>query len=705
MSRAGMVQHTNRLIDEKSPYLLQHAHNPVDWFPWGEEALEKARREDKPILLSIGYSSCHWCHVMEVESFENEEVAEYLNEYFVSIKVDREERPDLDDVYMTAVQLMTGSGGWPMTVFLMPNLKPFFGGTYFPPEDMEGRPGFPTVLRSVMAAWVDRRNELDQSADEIAAVVRQHLSVEPRQGVPVEATLFDRAASDLRAAHDPWEGGFGGAPKFPPVFAIGFLLRHYVNTRDANLLDMAMLTLDKMARGGIYDQIGGGFHRYSTDTQWLTPHFEKMLYDNAQLASVYLEAFQLTRNPLYERIARETLEYLLRDMTTEEGAFCSAEDADSDGGEGLFYLWTSGQVIAALGAEKARIFNACFNVRENGNFLSPESAHAGRNILHLARDPGEIARQFDMPRAEFDALINECRAALLKVRSLRPRPFRDDKILASWNGLAISALARASQVLQESKWLHAAERAAGFILDNMLAPGGNLLRMYRDNEARQPAFLDDYVLLAAGLLDLYETSFDPSRVEQAELLVRTLLRDFRDPSAPGFFLAPVAHTDLIAQPKPVIDGAEPAGNAVAAHVLQRLGRLRDNREYLELARAIIEKQALSIARMPRGFLSMLMTAQSMAAPPQEIVLIGPPDDDETRALREALHERFHPFTIMAGYGGTAPGNIEELLPLLKGKGLVNGRAAAYICRNFACQAPVIDPEGLRRALDLAEGQM
>jgi len=707
----------NRLIHASSPYLLQHAYNPVDWYPWGDEALNRARREDRPIFLSIGYAACHWCHVMERESFENVEIAQYMNDHFVNIKVDREERPDLDSIYMAAVQMITGGGGWPMSVFLTPELKPFYAGTYFPPVDKYGHTGFITVLKNVTAAWNQKPEKLRDNAAELSSLIQQYLNLERQPDTAPDADLFEPALEALRASYDPTHGGFGDAPKVPPVFALELLLRRCAthesgvpgnanlpigiderpqgvrrvseaaianlpigNEKNNDLLIMVTHTLDKMAAGGMFDQLGGGFHRYATDANWLVPHFEKMLYDNAQLARVYLEAYQLTGDPAYRRTATATLDYLLRDMLDETGAFHSAEDADSDGQEGMFYLWTQDEILATLGPEDGAAFCTRYGVLRNGNFDSPEHYHRGQNILHLAREQQPLL---------------EAHARLLAARSERVRPGKDDKILVSWNALAIGAFAYASQVLDEDRYRHAAERAARFILDTMMKDG-SLMRVYRRGKSDQPAFLDDYAFLAAALIDLYEATFDTRWLVEADLLSRAMIDHFGDPNGASFFLTGGQHTDLIARPRPIIDAAEPSGNAMAAMALWRLGRFLDKPDYQRMVQEVIAENLPVLREMPRGLLKMLCAADLMYGPQTDVVIAGPREHEATQDLLHILHSRFIPGKIVAMYDPSAPdaSDAVETIPLLASKETVAGKPAAYVCRNSVCEAPVATPDEL-----------
>ncbi|MCH7908345.1 MAG: thioredoxin domain-containing protein [Candidatus Hydrogenedentes bacterium] len=699
-------EHTNRLIHETSPYLLQHAHNPVDWYPWGEEAFEKAHAEDKPIFLSVGYSSCHWCHVMERESFENEEIAAMLNEYFVSIKVDREERPDVDEIYMSAVQAMTGSGGWPMSVFLTPDLKPFFGGTYFPPTDRYGRPGFKSVLTKISTAWRDGRPQLLKGANELTEYMGKVLVSEVGKSGKLTPDLIAKAVQTLATTFDSTNGGFGPAPKFPPGPAIAILLREHQRTQDDHTLRMATLTLDKMAQGGMYDHLGGGFARYSTDDEWLVPHFEKMLYDNAQLAQIYIEAYQATKDPLYKQVVEETFEYILRDMTDERGGFHSAEDADSEGEEGKFYLWTYEEIFSLLDPNAAKLFCAYYNVKKNGNFSSREPYHRGLNILHTPRPAAEIAKKFKLSETELHTELNAARKVLLETRNTRVRPGLDDKVLTSWNALMISALAQGYQVLGDDRYREAAERAGNFILKDMLREDGTLLHTHRHGDSRLPGYLDDYAFFANALTDLYEATFDVAWLEAADRIATTMIEKFWDTDRGGFYFTGSDHKNLLVRTRPTYDGAVPSGNSIAALALLRLSKLLDSEEYYDKARVLLESNQSALTQAPRGYLKMLCAVDYLLYPPKEIAIAGAAGSEGVEMLLSALHAQFIPnkvvaFVDPADSGAEALGNA---VPLLAGKKLVSGNAAAYVCENFACKLPVTTPEQLLKQLDVTGGE-
>ncbi len=698
---SGRAGKANALINETSPYLLQHAHNPVDWHPWGEEAFVLAKRVEKPIFLSIGYSACHWCHVMERESFEDPSVAALLNENFVSIKVDREERPDLDEVYMTAVQLLTGAGGWPMSVFLTPDLKPFFAGTYFPPVDVPGRPAFKNVLKSIATSWRAGRTDIMNSASKVTEAVKDHLAYTDGAGGHVTDEMLEHAVDVLKSSVDRVNGGFGTAPKFPPCGAIDFLMRLYARTHDKSLLGMVTATLTRMARGGIYDQLGGGFHRYSVDAQWLVPHFEKMLYDNALLARVYLEAFQATQNPLFRRIAVETLDYLLRDMSDSGGGFHSSEDADSEGREGSFYLWSRKEILDALGAEDGSIFCTFYSVREEGNFPSHERYHAGQNILHVAHPPEDIAHAFHVKPEELGAKMRELRAKLLAVRNRRIRPGCDDKVLTSWNALAVSAFALGFQVTEDTRYRQAAARIGDFLMENM-AVDGELLHTYRKGERRIAGMLDDYAFTVLAFIDLYETTFDLRWVSLADVFGRKMITLFWDDNGKQFFHAARSQTHLIARSHPALDGAEPSGNSAAAFAYLRMARFVDDWGYEKRARDVIESNTAAMKKSPQAFTKMFCAADMLLHPPSEVAIVGNRGAADTMALFRALHAHFVPSKIVAFLDPLSPdaADAEARIPLLKAKKMVSDKAAAYVCKNFTCGSPARTPEELLHALGI-----
>lgn len=695
---------SNRLANETSPYLLQHATNPVDWYPWGPEALARAAAEDKPILLSVGYSACHWCHVMAHESFEDPETAALMNELYVNIKVDREERPDLDAIYMESVQAMTGHGGWPMTVFLTPDGKPFYGGTYFPPEPRYNMPSFRQLLLAISDAWRERRRELLTAGDRLTDALNRSGALRPAD-TPVTNELLGQAAARLLREFDRAEGGFGGAPKFPQPMNLDFLLQHYLRTRDSAALDAVTFTLSKMAGGGIYDQLGGGFHRYSTDDEWLVPHFEKMLYDNAQLARTYLHAWQITGEPRFRRVVEETLDYVLREMTAPEGGFYSAQDADSEGQEGKFFLWTPEEVAELLGPEDARLFDGYFGVTPRGNF---REGGPGANILHVRRELAAVAADLGVTPERLAEAVGRGRAALFEARERRVRPGRDDKLLAEWNGLMLHAFAEAGAALDRPDYVRAAERAAGFILANMVSgqeAGGGSLRLYRtakDGRAHLNAYLEDYAAVALGLVALYQTTFELCWLEAAAGLAETILAQFRDPARPGFFQTSADHETLIARRKDFVDSAVPSGNSLTAELFLRLAKLLDRPAYVEHAAGIMALMADALAAQPSAFGRLLCAADLHLNPGVEVAIIGAPADAGTRALLAEVRRRFLPNSILAA-AAAGDGAAAALAPLLAGRGLVGGRPAAYVCRNYACNLPATDAEALAAQMDSSIG--
>ena len=680
----------NRLVHEKSPYLLQHAHNPVDWYPWGEEAFAKAREENKPIFLSIGYSTCHWCHVMERESFENPDTAAIMNRLFVNVKLDREERPDVDRIYMTFVQATTGSGGWPMSVFLTPDLKPFFGGTYFPPDPRYGRPGFPQLLNYIGQLWETERAKIAESAKDIVEQLRHHTQAQPT-AAPVDASAYEALFHHARRTFDSKLGGFGEAPKFPRPVLYHFLLREYARTGNAEARDMVLHTLREMAKGGMYDQLGGGFHRYSVDERWFVPHFEKMLYDQGQLAASLIEAWQITGSGEFASVARHTIEYVLRDLRHPEGAFYSAEDADSvidpahphEKGEGAFYIWTEAEIREILGPA-ADAFLRAYGAEPGGNVRhDPQGEFTGRNILYQA---GPMD----------DPTLADSRARLLEARAKRIRPHLDDKILTAWNGLMISGLAKAGAALGEPRYTQAAREAADFLLARMWSlEEGRLLRRFRDGEAAIPGFLDDYAFFANALVDLYEASFEPAYVEAAAFIAMAMLVRFEDPRGGGFYSSGEGQSDLILRMKEDYDGAEPSGNSIAIEVLLRLSELTANARFRQAALDALQSFA-SRLRM-QGMAAPRMVAAHMLAnaAPKQIILAGPDVD----ALAAVVHRRFLPArTLIALRNEQDRAAFARWHPEVSAMTAIGGRATAYVCENFACQAPVTSPGELEKLL-------
>jgi uncharacterized protein YyaL (SSP411 family)/aryl-alcohol dehydrogenase-like predicted oxidoreductase len=679
-------RHVNRLVHSTSPYLLQHAHNPVDWYPWGEDALQRARQEDKPILLSIGYSACHWCHVMERESFEDEAIASLMNEHFVCIKVDREERPDLDEIYMAATQAMNhGQGGWPMTVFLTPELEPFFAGTYFPPADRYGRPGFPTLLTRLAELWRDERSRVREQGKEMVRYLRRGVGTTPAPSLGEDE--LRAALAQYAADFDPRHGGFGGAPKFPPAMALMLLLRLHRRFGDAGALDMAARTLEEMARGGMYDQLGGGFHRYSVDERWLVPHFEKMLYDNALLARAYLEAYQVTGAAFHARVASEVLDYVLREMTAPEGGFYSATDADSEGEEGRFFVWTPQQVEEALGDRAAaRLFCAYYDITEAGNW-------EGHGIPNVSRTGARVAGSLGLTGEALEAEVAALKPKVYEARRRRVPPALDDKVLTSWNALMITALAEGFRVLGERRYLEAAERAARFVLKELRTPQGRLLRTWRGGRAHLGAYLEDHAYLAEALIDVYEAGGDPVFLQEAERLAGVTLRLFADPEG-GFFSTAADHEALIVRHREGNDGAIPSANAAAAMALARLSYHLDRPELRDEAERALRVWGRSIARHPRAFAKSLLVLDLLMEGPVELAFVGAPGAD-MEALRHEVARHFLPNRIVAHHDPAQGGSA---LPLVAGRTTVGGRPALYVCRNFACQRPVTDPAQVEAAL-------
>jgi uncharacterized protein YyaL (SSP411 family) len=712
-------KHTNRLIHETSPYLLQHAHNPVDWYPWGEEALQRAKQEDKPILLSVGYAACHWCHVMEEESFTKEATAQIMNENFINIKVDREERPDIDALYMEAVQAMTGGGGWPMTVFLTPEGLPFYAGTYFPPKDRYGMPGFPKVLQRISDAYRTRRDEIEETAGQFRDFYSRRVRL--GQMVPVrrvieagelDPSILDQAAEKLAGIFDRVDGGFGAAPKFPHPMALDVLLQQHLRTtkrasqnmtRESEIrrtsqkmtgefsaLAMVEFTLQKMANGGIYDQLGGGFHRYSVDKRWLVPHFEKMLYDNALLSRVYLHAWQVTGNEFYRRVTEETLDYVLREMTSPEGGFSSTQDADSEGEEGKFYLWTPDEITAVLGEEDGRLFCAYYDVTQRGNFEH-------KNILHVDHALEEVAKEQGASVERLEEALSRGRRALYDVRAKRIWPARDDKILTAWNGLMLRSFAEAARALDRADYRAAAARSADFLLGHMRGENGRLLRTYRDGQAKLNAYLEDYASLGLALLAVYEATFDTRWFSEARTLADEMIRLFWDEEDSGFFSTGHDHEALVGRPKELTDNATPAGNSVAVELLLRLAAFTGDEDYRERAVTILRPLAPALGEHPSALSQFLLDLDFLIGPAREVALIGNPAAPDTQALLGVVNHALRPNLVLAC---AAPEDTaaQQAIPLLQDRPQREGKATAYVCQHFTCQAPVTDPEALAAQL-------
>ncbi|HTR80816.1 MAG TPA: thioredoxin domain-containing protein [Bacteroidota bacterium] len=698
----------NRLANEKSPYLLQHAFNPVDWYPWGEEAFAKARGENKPIFLSIGYSTCHWCHVMEHESFENEQTAAIMNKHFVNIKVDREERPDVDKVYMSAVQVMTGSGGWPLSIFLTPDLKPFYGGTYFPPRDAYGRPGFPTVLERIHEVWQKDHDKIVESGDQLIAHLQRDEHA-PGDDVGIDASLMKKTYHQIASQFDPQYAGFGSGPKFPRPVVLNFLFRYYSVTREAEAPSMSLSTLQSMANGGMYDQIGGGFHRYAVDAQWRVPHFEKMLYDQAQLASSYLDAYQITHEPFYARIARETLGYVLRDMTDDHGGFYSAEDADSKSpensaelSEGAFYLWSKKEIEALLEQEEAKIFCRHFGVDDAGNALSdPQGEFRGKNILFVPVTLKQTADFFSLDEARVANILDEAKRKLFERRARRPRPLRDDKIITAWNGLMISAFARAAHILSDSRYGEAAVRAAAFVKEFLFDPSTKTLRRrFRDGEARFDGQLDDYAFMIQGAIDLYEATFEFSWLKFAIDLHGSQVALFWDSSEAGFFDFSGEDKTVLLRTKERYDGAEPSGNSIAAMNLVRLSQMTGDNALKKMAESTLRSFSGALQRSPHTMPQMVAVIQRYLDTPKQIVIAGNRHLPAVGQFLETIGGYFLPHTIKLS-ADTAQGQefLAANLQFLSSMVPKEGQATVYVCENYACDLPVTETGQLRSLLE------
>jgi uncharacterized protein YyaL (SSP411 family) len=686
MSHTSQSQHPpNRLIHETSPYLLQHAHNPVDWYPWGDEAFAKARAEDKPVFLSVGYSACHWCHVMEHESFESEAIAALMNEHYVNIKVDREERPDVDQIYMSAVQLMTHRGGWPMSVFMTPDGRPFFGGTYWPPTSRMGMPGFRDILLKLHEYWTQRRDEVLTSANSIVEAVGRMSAPEFEQK-PLNEDLLRAAQRDLLSSADRRHGGFGGAPKFPHPMDIRLLLRCWKRFGNQDALDVARLTLDKMALGGIYDHLGGGFHRYSTDAHWLVPHFEKMLYDNALLVPAYSEAHQTfsassSAAPVdYRRLVHATLQYVLREMTQPDGGFYSTQDADSEGEEGRFFVWSEDEINSLLGPDEARLFNYCYDVTARGNW-------EGHNILNRPKPHAQAAKVLGISEQALQESLDRSKTTLFAARERRIHPGRDDKIIVAWNGLMITAMSLGARVLGDDRFRDAASRAADFILARMRDADGRLLHSYKDGRARVNAFLDDYACFIDGLVELYQATFEARWLETAVELAGQMMARFADAEGGGFYYTPADHETLIARSKDAQDNATPSGNGMAATALLKLGRLTGRTDIEEHGYRTLQSLSGVMAEHPRAAAQALIALDFHLGPTKEAVLLEGSDPSAADQALTQLSGRFAPNVLVVRHRATDP--VPPMLSsLLDGKTLLNGRLTAYLCERGACGLPV-----------------
>jgi uncharacterized protein YyaL (SSP411 family) len=700
-------KYTNQLINETSPYLLQHAHNPVDWYAWGDEAFKKAKDEDKPVLVSIGYSACHWCHVMEHESFENEATAAIMNEHFISIKVDMEERPDVDQIYMMFVQLTTGRGGWPMNVFLTPDKLPFFGGTYFPPVNRYNMPSWQQILVSVADAYRNKRDELMTSVVDILGEMRR-VGISEFSPAGLSTELLDSAFASFDRSFDATNGGFGGAPKFPPAMSLEFLLRYWKRTGNERALEIVKKTAQKMANGGIYDQLGGGFHRYSVDAVWLVPHFEKMLYDNAQLIRIYLHLYQITKDEFFRRTATETLEYVRREMFDPSGGFYSTQDADSEGVEGKFFVWTPTEVVEILGEGDGGIFNFYYDVSEEGNFEE-------KNILNVKNpvatapgsDTSEVAKALKISESDLTAILERGRKKLFTEREKRIKPFRDEKVLTAWNGLMLAAFAEASAVLDNKEYLEVAKQNADFILANLQKPVGmegrdiqlesatladpKLLRTWKDGRAKLNAYIEDYANLADGLVDLFQVSGEVRYLKEAKRLADLMITEFWDEENGGFFFTANDHEELIVRTKDFYDNATPSGNSVAADVLLKLAKLTSDEKYERFASTVLRLAAAQLKRHPQGFGRTLSAIEFFLGDSKEIVLMG----DEDGNLGREVWSEYRPGKVVVPANGSTE---SEMIPLLQGRAAIDGKPTAYVCENFACRMPVKTVEELNEQL-------
>ena len=689
----------NRLAFEKSPYLLQHAGNPVDWYPWGAAAFEKAKRENKPVFLSIGYSTCHWCHVMAHESFEDSTIARLMNDVFVSVKVDREERPDIDMLYMTVCQMMTGGGGWPLTIIMTPDKQPFFAGTYIPKETRFGRIGLTDLIPRIKELWATRQVEVMNSANQIIATLRKTSHPEPGEepGEPVLHIAYEQ----LSARFDERHGGFGTAPKFPTAHNLLFLLRYWKRSGDNKALKMVEKTLQAMRRGGIFDHIGFGFHRYSTDALWLVPHYEKMLYDQAMLAMAYTETYQATAEEEYARTAREIFTYVLRDMTAAGGGFYSAEDADSEGEEGKFYLWTCDEIKRTLNPDEADLFIKVFDIKDDGNFTDETAGKkTGRNIPHLAKSLAEISSELDEPIPQLQKRLESIRQKLFNYRDKRVHPQKDDKILTDWNGLMVAALAKGARSLNEPGYASAAKSTADFILNNMVTNNGRLLHRYRDGEAALPAHIDDYAFLIWGMLELYETTLELNYLKMAMELNQHLIEHFWDDKNGGFYFTAEDGENLLVRQKEIYDGAIPSGNSVAMLNLLRLGRLSANPDLEQKAARIGRAFFESVRQSPSAYTQLMAAINFAVGPSYEIVIVGDPGADDTREMLQAIHRRFIPdkVLILLSPGLSYP-DIERLIPFTRQMSRIEGKATAYVCHNYNCKLPTTDIDTMLRLLD------
>ncbi len=696
------MEKSNRLINEKSPYLLQHAYNPVDWYPWGEEAFEKARKENKPIFLSIGYSTCHWCHVMERESFEDPEVARLLNEVFVSIKVDREERPDIDNIYMTVCQMMTGSGGWPLTIIMTPDKKPFFAGTYFPKESRFGRMGMVQLVPRIKEVWITKREDVVNSANKITSALQQ--ATKESHGEELDESTLRTAYSLFAERFDTVHGGFGRAPKFPTPHNLLFLLRYWKRSGNEAALEMVEKTLESMRLGGIYDHIGFGFHRYSTDAEWFLPHFEKMLYDQALLAMAYIESYQVTGKQEYEKTAREIFTYVLRDMTSPQGGFYSAEDADSEGEEGKFYLWTEEEIREILNKEEADLIIDVFNVEKGGNFREEATGKsADRNILYLKKPIHKVASQLKLSEEELESRIDAAREKLFSFREKRIHPHKDDKILTDWNGLMIASLAKGAQAFNEPKYAEAAKRALDFILKNLRKPDSRLLHRYRDGQAAISAHIDDYAFLIWGLLELYEATFDVNYLQTAINLNRDFITHFWDEKNGGFYFTADDGEGLIIRQKEIYDGAIPSGNSVAMLNLLRLNRITANTNLEEKAQMLGRAFSKNVKEFPAAHTQLIAALDFGIGPSYEVVIVGDSEARDTKSMLKAVRSQYIPNKVLL-FRQTEKEipDIVSVAEFTKSQLSLGGKATAYVCLNYICKLPTTDIDKMLELLNVTK---
>lgn len=687
----------NRLQYEKSPYLLQHADNPVDWYPWGDEAFKRAKEEDKPIFLSIGYSTCHWCHVMAHESFEDPEVADLMNKTFINIKVDREERPDIDSMYMNVCQMMTGGGGWPLTIIMTPDKKPFFSGTYFPKESRYGRVGLIDLIRKTDNLWKNSRNEVNGASEEILQIMKKSSSASP--GKEVDESFLKITYLQLKDRFDPQYAGFGKAPKFPTPHNLLFLLRYWKRTGNKQALEMVEKTLKAMRRGGIYDHTGHGFHRYSTDRNWILPHFEKMLYDQALLAMAYTEAYQATGNKEYRKTAEDIFDYVLRDMTSPDGGFYSAEDADSEGVEGRFYTWKEEEIRNILGDKDADIFIRIYNVKKTGNFMDEASMEAtGQNILYLAKPLEETAKEMKIPLSELESLLETSRKKLFEAREKRVHPHKDDKILTDWNGMMIAALSKASRAFNQPRYAEAAGKAADFLLSKSRQSDGRLFHRYRDGEAGIDGYLDDYAFFTWGLLELYEATFNIKYLQTALEMNNDMIKHFQDVKNGGFFLSADDSENLLIRQREIYDGAVPSGNSVAMLNLLKIARITGNPDYEKKGVKIGKAFHKDVAKAPMAHTMLMCAVDFAVGPSYEIVLVGNPESGETGEFLEIIHKKYFPNKVVLFKSEGEPEGIVKIAGYTADQKSIDNKMTVYVCMNFSCKKPVTEPKELKELL-------